>query len=89
MDVSLPSPSLSAPARPGERVWHTDEHTVFVKGMGFVVKEDDLRALFEGLAVKAVRMGLDRETGQARVSESWRAVLERGSSGEAAVGCRD
>jgi hypothetical protein len=70
MDVSLPSPSLSAPARPGERVWHSDEHTVFVKGMGFVVKEDDLRTLFEGLAVKAVRMGLDRETGQARVSAS-------------------
>jgi hypothetical protein len=37
MDVSLPSASLSAPARPGERVWHSDEHTVFVKGMGFQV----------------------------------------------------
>lgn len=68
MDVSLPSPTLSAPARPGERVWHSDEHTVFVKGMGFQVKENDLRQLFDGLAIKAVRMGLDRETGQARVS---------------------
>jgi hypothetical protein len=68
MDVSLPSPTLSAPARQGERVWHSDEHTVFVKGMGYQVKEEDLRQLFGGLAVRAVRMGLDRETGQARVS---------------------
>lgn len=69
MDVSLPSPTVSAPARQGERSWHNEEHTVFVKGMGYQVKEEDLRQLFGGMAVRAVRMGLDRETGQARVSE--------------------
>jgi hypothetical protein len=68
MDVLLPSPSLSAPARQGERVWHSDEHTVFVKGMGFQVHEQDLRQLFADLAIRAVRVGMDRETGQARVS---------------------
>jgi hypothetical protein len=68
MDVSLPSPSLSVPARAGERVWHRDEHTVFVKGMGFQVHEQDLRQLFADLAIRAVRVGMDRETGQARVS---------------------
>jgi hypothetical protein len=80
MDVSLPSPTLSAPARQGERVWHSDEHTVFVKGMGYQVKEGDLRQLFGGLAVRAVRMGMDRETGQARVSQ-------RHSPCQSVIGC--
>lgn len=68
MEVSLPSPSLSAPARAGERVWHSDEHTVFIKGLGFQVQEQDLRQLFADLAIRAVRVGMDKETGQARVS---------------------
>ena len=32
------------------------------------MKEGDLRGLFEGLGIKAVRIGMDRETGQSRVS---------------------
>lgn len=56
----------------GERVVYTDEHTVFVKGLGFDVDEPDLRRLFEGLGVKAVRMGLDKVTGQRRVSQGCR-----------------
>lgn len=77
MEVALPSPSLSAPARPGERVWHNDEHTVFVRGMGFQVKEEDLRQLFGGLAIKAVRVALDRETGRSRVSAAVGGVRVR------------
>ncbi|KAF8058134.1 sart3 [Scenedesmus sp. PABB004] len=51
---------------PPERPVYTDEHTVFVKGMGFDVAEDDLRRLFEGLGVKSVRIGKDKFTGAAR-----------------------
>lgn len=32
------------------------------------VHESDLRQLFGGLAIKGVRIGMDRETGQSRVS---------------------
>jgi hypothetical protein len=38
------------------------------------VKEGDLRGLFEGLGIKAVRIGMDRETGQSRVSNRGRGA---------------
>eukprot|EP00775_Hariotina_reticulata_P001716 gene1716-2059_t len=64
---NAPSTSQAVAAEAGgDRVVYTDEHTVFVKGLGFDVDEEDLRRLFEGLGVKAVRMGLDKVTGQRR-----------------------
>jgi hypothetical protein len=46
-----------------------DEHTVFVKGLGYDVHEEDLRKLFAPVGgLKAIRMGTDRDTGAPRVS---------------------
>jgi hypothetical protein len=65
-DPGLQAAAAAAPA--GDRPHYTDEHTVFVKGLGFDVQEEDLRRLFAELGVKSVRMGRDRVTGQSRVS---------------------
>ena len=46
----------------------TDEHTVFVKGLGYDVSEEDLQKLFAPAGgLRAVRMGKDRDTGAPRV----------------------
>jgi hypothetical protein len=60
--------AAAAAAGAGERPHYTDEHTVFVKGLGFDVQEEDLRRLFAELGVKGVRMGRDRVTGASRVT---------------------
>eukprot|EP00879_Flechtneria_rotunda_P028124 GHRR01030203.1.p1 GENE.GHRR01030203.1~~GHRR01030203.1.p1 ORF type:complete len:418 (+),score=131.17 GHRR01030203.1:417-1670(+) len=57
-------PSTSQPVEP---VLYTDQHTVFVKGLGFDVHEEDLRRLFSKLGVKSIRMGKDKFTGALRV----------------------
>jgi RNA recognition motif-containing protein len=60
--------AAAAAAAAGDRPHYTDEHTVFVKGLGFDVQEEDLKRLFAELGVKSVRMGRDRVTGASRVS---------------------
>lgn len=62
--------AAAAAGAPGERPHYTDEHTVFVKGLGFDVHEEDLRRLFAELGVKSVRMGRDKVTGASRVSRA-------------------
>ncbi|KAF6257165.1 hypothetical protein COO60DRAFT_35320 [Scenedesmus sp. NREL 46B-D3] len=68
--------AAAAAAPAGDRPHFTDEHTVFVKGLGFDVKEEDLQRLFAELGVKSVRIGRDRVTGASRVSagSSWDAL---------------
>eukprot|EP00882_Tetradesmus_deserticola_P009519 GHRQ01010050.1.p1 GENE.GHRQ01010050.1~~GHRQ01010050.1.p1 ORF type:complete len:256 (+),score=92.59 GHRQ01010050.1:32-769(+) len=66
-DAGLQAAAAAAAAAPaGERPHFSDEHTVFVKGLGFDVQEEDLRRLFAELGVKSVRMGRDRVTGASR-----------------------
>jgi hypothetical protein len=71
-DADMTDPGLQAAAAAaapaGDWPHYDDEHTVFVKGLGFDVQEEDLRRLFAELGVKSVRMGRDRNTGQSRVS---------------------
>ncbi|WIA33569.1 hypothetical protein OEZ86_006693 [Tetradesmus obliquus] len=68
-DADMTDPGLqaaAAAAAAAERPHYTDEHTVFVKGLGFDVQEEDLRRLFSELGVKSVRIGRDRVTGASR-----------------------
>jgi hypothetical protein len=53
----------------GARPAFDDAHTVFVKGMGHELEEDDLRALFADVAgLKEVRLARDHATNVPRVS---------------------
>ncbi len=65
-DRTDPGLTAAASARP-PGVGYSDQCTVFVKGLGYDVVEEDLRNLFAGLGVKGVRLGRDRFTGASRV----------------------
>jgi hypothetical protein len=67
---------LGEDGRPVRPVFN-DAHTVFVKGMGFQLVEDDLKELFgdvEGL--KEVRLARDHDTNAPRVSAGIEGSLQ-------------
>lgn len=78
---------FDAAAAASKPVVFRDEHTVFVKGLGFDVGEEDLRRLFAELGVKAVRMGKDRNTGALRVSGGVTAAAAKHVSHDQGPAC--
>lgn len=70
--------AAAAAATTKQPVVYKDEHTVFVKGLGFDVGEEDLRKLFADLGVKSIRVGRDKNTGASRVGAVVLAQLADG-----------
>jgi RNA recognition motif-containing protein len=62
-----PSGSGRQPAPGSNKVWHSDQNTVFVKGLPINVKESDLEELFKSCGeIKGIRVPRDSD-GNAKV----------------------